>query len=559
MAVSPNTNRERVLLLAPTARDGRISVALLAKAGIDCAVCADITALCAGIAEGAGAAILYEESMDPAAAALLTTTLMRQPVWSDIPVIMLVSQSSAAPAVHRISAKLGNCVTLERPVHVATLISLVQTALRTRRRQYQVQMLNESGEILATSLDEPAMLDRVVTLLVPQIADACTIYLTDGNMLAPRAQAFANPDYQALADTLRAISQIDRLSAPLWQIISSGKPDLRPTIDQTMIAALVEDPAQRAILQRIGARSHVLLPLIAHGQPIGVLALAMIDSGRQFGEANLPFLQELTERLAPTIDNLRLYAAERRARAEAERAIGARDELIALVSHDLKNPLTTLLGQAQLLKRRLGAQPNAPASTLRSVDAIEEAAQRMRAQIATLLDGMKLQSGAELDIQRAPSDVGEIVRAAVDRFAQTSQHHQLSFEPPRVPLTAELDVARMERVLDNLLANALKYSPDGGAIQVQLSRALRQGRIYAAIQVRDSGVGIPADELTQIFQPFHRATNVRGTFQGTGLGLASVRQIIEAHDGWVDVRSEQGSGATFTVAVPVIVAQLTEG
>jgi signal transduction histidine kinase len=132
-----------------------------------------------------------------------------------------------------------------------------------------------------------------------------------------------------------------------------------------------------------------------------------------------------------------------------------------------------------------------------------------------------------------------------------SPRHQLRVETALAELIGEWDGVRLRRVLDNLLSNAIKYSPAGGPVLVTVAREQIDGGAYAVLAVQDHGVGIPAADLSHIFERFHRASNVQGRISGTGIGLASARQIVEQHGGDLTVRSTEGQGSVFTVLLPL--------
>jgi signal transduction histidine kinase len=555
--VADQANTERLLLLAPTARDGRLSLTLFAQAGMLCTLCSDMAHLCTLIAQGAGAVMLHEEALRNGGLTTLTATLTQQPVWSDLPIIVLVSSQTTLATSGKLHQLLGSCIILERPVRVGTLLSAVQSALRSRRRQYQIRFLHEAGQLLTASLDQKTLLANVTTLLVRHLADACTVYLVEDGTLQRVAEGFANQRHAQLAATLQQRQPAAPRTAPLWRVIEQQQPDLQEHIDLEALIERIPDPAQQQILAEIGVRSHVLMPLLVRGRATGVLALAMIASGRQFSPADLPFLHEFTNRLAPVIDNLRLYAAEQQARVAAEQATKARDELIAMVSHDLQNPLTTLLGQAQLIRRRM---TNFDGDTLRvgrGIEAIERAALHMRSQILTLLDGIRARAGQPLLLQRSLVDMVALIKTVVNNLSQTAHHHRFQIDYSDEVIMAELDLVRMERVLENLLANAVKYSPDGGVIRIRLATITEAETGYVMLQVQDQGIGIPADELRSIFEPFKRAANARDHIEGTGLGLASVWQIVQSHGGQVRVESTLGQGSTFILTLPLVSPAVT--
>ncbi len=144
-----------------------------------------------------------------------------------------------------------------------------------------------------------------------------------------------------------------------------------------------------------------------------------------------------------------------------------------------------------------------------------------------------------------------VVRRVVAEQQMTTRRHQLLVEA-RVPaLSLEGDVSRLDRVLNNLLSNAIKYSPQGGQICIEIGQEEDEHGAWCMISVHDQGVGIPSDDLTHIFEPFYRAGNVAEGIQGTGIGLASVAQVIEQHGGTIAALSEEGKGSTFVVRLPL--------
>jgi PAS domain S-box-containing protein len=266
------------------------------------------------------------------------------------------------------------------------------------------------------------------------------------------------------------------------------------------------------------------------------------------GSLTIAIIRDVTERQRIEDERIQLLAREQQARAEAERAIAVRDQVLAAVSHDLKAPLTVISGRAQLLTRRL-AKMNAEQSELLvgSLREIEASARRMRLWIDELVDVARLQVGQELRLNHAPTDLVALAHEAAAEYHETSEHHRLRVEATEAELVGEWDAERLQRVLANLVSNAMKYSPDGGDVTIRVGRA----GDTAVVAVHDFGVGIPPGDLAHLFEQFHRASNVVGRIAGTGIGLAAVRQIVEQHDGTISVETREGVGSTFTVSLPL--------
>jgi signal transduction histidine kinase len=236
--------------------------------------------------------------------------------------------------------------------------------------------------------------------------------------------------------------------------------------------------------------------------------------------------------------------------AYAEQEAAVRDEFLASVAHDLKNPLTSILGHAQLLRRlaeRGGALP--PERLLAGLGNIERSVAAMASCADELLDLTRLQLDRSLVLDRADVDLAALVRDAID--AQPPADRGRLRVEGMDSLVVAGDRARLARVLHNLIGNAIRYSPDGGDVTVELGRRAGPAGEVAAIRVADRGLGIPAADLPRIFERFRRGSNVIGRLGGTGVGLFSVRQIVEQHGGTVAAESVEGRGSTFTVTLPL--------
>jgi PAS domain S-box-containing protein len=247
-------------------------------------------------------------------------------------------------------------------------------------------------------------------------------------------------------------------------------------------------------------------------------------------------------------ERARLYESENTARVAAESAITARDEFIAVVAHDLRNPLTAIKMQLQMDRRRMerGAQPT-PDQMLARLDAMDSSITTLAHQIDELHDVTLLQVGRALELHHEPTDLVVMLRDCVARHQVTSAVHQLRVETSETECIATCDASRLERVFSNLLSNAIKYSPSGGEVLVRLTRH----DAWAEVCVSDHGIGIPSADITLIFERFGRASNVDGRMVGSGLGLAGARDIVHQHGGTIAVQSEEGRGSAFFVRIPL--------
>jgi signal transduction histidine kinase len=244
--------------------------------------------------------------------------------------------------------------------------------------------------------------------------------------------------------------------------------------------------------------------------------------------------------------NLELEARIQVATAELRAQVSVRDEFMSTVSHDLKSPLTFIKGMASLRRRRAEPTPQNQA-LLDALEQIEASAGRMAQQLDELVDASRLQAGATLELRRERIDLLDLARAAVAQHQQTTDRHALSVSSELPELYGTWDGLRLGRVLDNLLDNAVKYSPRGGSVEV----TVRSEDGLAVLSVADLGEGIPTSDLPHIFERFRRGRNVEGRIPGTGIGLAGVHSIVEQHHGTISVDSRVGKGTTFTIRLPV--------
>jgi signal transduction histidine kinase len=248
---------------------------------------------------------------------------------------------------------------------------------------------------------------------------------------------------------------------------------------------------------------------------------------------------------------------EQSARAMAEAAVALRDDFLSIASHELRTPVAVLLGNTQLLERVLASRVKQDTHVRQSFAAIQRQLTRIQALIATMLDVSRIERG-HLKIAHDPIDLVALVQGVVDEVRTTTQAHPIELVVPAGPpldVFVYGDALRLEQVLFNLLQNAIKYSPDGGPIHVEVARADN----WASVAVTDHGLGIAAEALPHLFERFYRAPAVRSEhISGLGIGLYIVHEIATLHGGDVSVTSEQGVGTTFTVRIPLVPSVVAE-
>jgi PAS domain S-box-containing protein len=288
-----------------------------------------------------------------------------------------------------------------------------------------------------------------------------------------------------------------------------------------------------------------------------VLITAVFDAhGELRGFAKVT--RDLTERKRAEEQREQLHerelqlVREREVRAQMEAAVRMRDTFLTILSHELRTPLTTLLGNAQLLLRRAQREGTLADRERRSVQVIVDQAARLSEMVSLQFDISRLHTG-QLHIERAPLNMAALAQQVVEEVLPTITKHSVTYIGPDTPLLVEGDRLRLIQVLHNLVQNAIKYSPAGGEVQVQIER--HTGTVSVAVS--DEGIGIPQAELPQLFQRFYRASNVdERQISGLGVGLYIVKELVTLHGGTVEVVSEEGQGSTFIITLPLLEEQM---
>jgi signal transduction histidine kinase len=267
----------------------------------------------------------------------------------------------------------------------------------------------------------------------------------------------------------------------------------------------------------------MVVPLVARERLLGTLTLLRGAGRERYTEEDLVLAQDFGRRCGLAMDNARLLT-------ELQRSLRTRDDFLSSMAHDLRNPLTLIKLRAGLLHTEVARRGSVVPERLTSAATrILSATEEMGSMIDSLLDLVRSDMGQRPSLRRTEVDVGALARGvALD----------------------QQQGARVRRVVRNLLLNAVKYSPEGGSVEVRVQQREVEGSGWAVLEVSDTGIGIPARDLPHLFERFFRGANVVGRIPGTGLGLFGARQIAEQHGGRIEVRSVEGQGSTFAVWLP---------
>jgi PAS domain S-box-containing protein len=404
-----------------------------------------------------------------------------------------------------------------------------------KRVEWEQTFLADVGKELASSLEYEDMLTRVARLVVREIADFSVLYIVeeDGEIRRPRV-ASREPSNAWFGELLMGMPIDRRRPHPIWQVLETRRPILME-LTAEMLASFAQNDEHRRRLETIRPRSIIGVPLRVGDKCLGVLSLSS-SQPRVYGPRDLLVADEFGRRAALFLENARLHRA-------ARRAIQARDDVLGVVAHDLRNPLGNILMQAALLRRR-GDEPER--RSRKPADGIERAAKRMNRLIQDLLDITRIEAG-QLSIEPAPVQAGRAISEFVEAqtFLASSTSLDLRFDVAQDLGEVFADRDRLLQILENLVGNAVKFTRPGGRVTV--GAAPRDDEVL--FWVSDTGAGIEAGDVPHLFDRFWQARKVGR--QGAGLGLPIVKGIVEAHGGRIWVESQVGVGSTFFFTLPL--------
>lgn len=378
-----------------------------------------------------------------------------------------------------------------------------------------LKFLAEAGTILSSTLGYENTLKSVGELSVRQLADVCVLEIFDEEGKFTRFVTVAEHEKDWIVD-----------------IIMNRNSD-RPFIE-TNETLYIENPGPE--LQALGIKSAIAIPLMVHGKCLGIISYLTDGKSRSYTEVEVPMAEEFTRLSALSIRNAILYREEK----EASKM---REDVLAVVSHDLKNPLSFIHLAAQMIQR--SEKPDKD-KVKEFGTKISNAAGQMQVLINDLLDFAKLKSGT-LSVEKRAVRIEEVISMVIDQLRLQAENKKQNLTVNLYPDLPEIDADpyRMAQVLTNLLDNAIKFTPEGGEVMLWATK----GEEGILVTVSDNGPGIEAEQLPKIFERFWQAKRTK--HMGSGLGLAIVKGLVEAHYGKVWVESKLGKGTSFSFSVPL--------
>lgn len=409
------------------------------------------------------------------------------------------------------------------------------------RAEGNQQFLARTGGVLATTLDYESTLRSVVHIAIPHLADCCVLDLVDQHgFVRTIASVHEEPE---LTKRLRALEG-RRADAPAnWPFpVADAIAEERSFMQQTLASGWEREGAGNDSrvedVAALGVRSYITIPLVARDRVLGALTLISTDPGRRYDEVSAALAEDMAIPSAFAIENAWLYQS-------AQQASTARDEILGVVSHDLRNPLSAISMCARVL---LESPPDASEERHELAGAILESTHLMQRLIQDLLDVSTIESG-HLQVHPRRESLGPLVDAVMQMVRESADDRGIALErdvSAALPAVF-VDAMRVEQVLANLMGNAVKFTERGGHVRVHAD----VDGSFLRVMVCDSGIGIPPEHLPHLFDRYWHARRQSRT-AGTGLGLAIARGIVEAHGGVLEVESTMGVGSTFTLTLPTI-------
>jgi len=433
----------------------------------------------------------------------------------------------------------------------AQALHRAQLVEREQRSTARLRVLAEASRVFAaTSPDVASVVDVMAAEVLAHVGDSCSIALAspDGEWLDIAMIHDRDPERERLLREVAGSLRIRRGEGVTGKVLATGTPVLLASIaPNEMAARTAPSVAQR--IEALRVRSFLAVPLKTRGRTIGTITTSRYEEGNPFTDDDRALLEDLADRAALAIENARLHEVERHARARAENADHRKDEFLAMLGHELRNPLAPIWTALEIMKQL-------PPSDDRQVWA-REAITRQMTQLSRLVDDLldvsRIHLG-KIDLRLEPLDLGVVALQALEasRPLLSERNHDVSVELPPIPARVQADAIRLTQIISNLLNNAAKYTDPGGRVRLRVASENNE----AIVTVSDSGIGIPADMLERVFDLFAQVRAARDHARGgLGIGLTLVKRLVEMHGGYVRVASAgEGRGSEFVLGFPLLAA-----
>lgn len=550
--MKPGASSERAVILAPIGRDAAVAEALIKEAGYFADTCGDLAVLLHEIEGGAGVAVIADEAIKSVDLRKLVNWLNEQPSWSDFPIVLLTHQGGGPernPDAARLGQLLGNVTFIERPFHPTTLVSIVGSAVRGRRRQYQtraiLENLTESQDLLQTALSAGHL--GALELHLPEFeleaSDTCKSFFgrKSGEPFSYQdLQASVHPDDRArraavLEEAIRTGGDYAIEYRAIWPDGSLHWVDVR---------ARAVRAADGVIKSLVGVSSDITARKTVDIERENLLSQLAAER-TALAELTATLEHRVEER---TADLMKEVAARERAQEQLRQAqkMETIGQLTGGVAHDFNNLLMAVMGNLELLRKRIPEDPRLQ----RLIEGALQGAERGASLTQRLLAFARQQ-----DLKTEPVDLGELIRGMIDLLERSlGPRVALRLNIPDNLPPAHIDANQLELAILNLAINARDAMPDGGSIDIKVTAyraggdsTLKAGD-YLKVSVIDTGAGMNAETLKKAIEPFF-STKPLG--KGTGLGLSMVHGLTVQLGGTLELSSVVGRGTNATLVLPV--------
>lgn len=414
---------------------------------------------------------------------------------------------------------------------------IVRDITSRKQTELSLRFLAEASRSLASLVDYKSTLQKVAHLAVPDFADWCTVDMVGADGLLERMTVtHKDPAKVQLAEELsRRYPPDPNASQGAMSVLRTGKSELAVGISDSMLEEAARDDDHLRILRELKLHSYISVPLKAKQATLGVITFVSGESGRVYGPDDLAMAEDLARRAAIAIENARLYQQVR----EADRR---KDEFLAMLAHELRNPLAPIRSGLDILTMDTDRDPE-------TVRLMQEQVEHMVRLVDDLLDVSRIMQG-KVELRREPVELAVLVKRSVEVVRPRIEGHQqeLVVSLPEHPIWLDADPVRLVQVIENLLNNASKYMDAGG--QIDLTADLQDAGVV--ISVRDTGIGIERELLPSVFELFTQSSRSLDRAQGgLGIGLTLVKRLVQLHNGTVSASSDgPGCGSTFVVRLP---------
>jgi PAS domain S-box-containing protein len=418
--------------------------------------------------------------------------------------------------------------------------AVITSDITDKKREEEIQrFLDEVKSILLSTLDYDKITENVAISSIPFLADGCILDLIEGDEIKRIVTKHKDPHVENLMRKLLKYPPTTSSNQPTAKVIKEGKPLFILLADQNLVNAHTINEEHASLVESIGIRSYIAVPLKIRGRTIGAINFMITTDRPLFDERDLSTAMDLGHHAALVIEKAKLYR-------DAQSAIKLRDDFISIASHELKTPLTALILQIEVLMTIMESVSTEESETvMRVLNSTNRQLDRLTRLVEDMLDISRIASG-KMKISRKKVDIVEVTREVLDRFKEqlALQQTTLQFSSPQF-ITINCDPYRIEQVITNLMTNAIRY---GEKSPIQVS--IHQEKDIILIKVADQGRGISKGDHERIFNRFERAVDADDII-GLGLGLYINKQIVEEHGGKIYVESELNHGATFILELPM--------